>query len=340
MKATKLKSGNYHVLVYCGKDSSGKEIRKSFTGPDKVKLLADAAAWKNDHRVVSGSSTSFSDAMDSFFRIRQTSLSPSTLRGYRCVERVLRKDHPAFCNSNCYNISSEELQRLIDAWIRSGSSPKTAKNRIGFITAVLGQKGIRCPLVHLPQVPVPDLNIPDSDTIRQTLAAAEKYDPEMWICIMLAATGPLRRGEIAALTMDDIDFDNNIVHVHHSKVLGEDNEWHVKVPKTKSSDRYIVMPKKLIDRIKERGYITHWVPTSINERFTRMLEREGIPPYRFHDLRHFCISELISAGIEDIFITERTGHSSLGTMERYKHVLGNRRKKVNRKIMSDFNAFS
>ena len=41
MKATKLNSGNYHVLVYCGKDSSGKEIRKSFTGPDKAKVLAD-----------------------------------------------------------------------------------------------------------------------------------------------------------------------------------------------------------------------------------------------------------------------------------------------------------
>ena len=340
MKATKLKSGNYHVLVYCGKDSAGKEIRKSFTGPDKAKVLADAAAWKSDHRVVSGSSTSFSDAMGSFFRIRQTSLSPSTMRGYRAIENVLRQDHPAFCNSNCYNISAEDLQRLIDAWIRSESSPKTVKNRIGFITAVLGQKGIRCPVVRLPQVPVPDLNVPDSDIVRQTLQAAKDYSLEMWICVMLAATGPLRRGEIAALTMDDIDFDNNVVHVHHSMVFGTDCKWHVKVPKTKSSDRFIVMPKAVIDAIKQQGYVTHWDPCSMYRRFVRMLKRNGIEAYRFHDLRHFCVSELLGAGVEDIFITERTGHSSLGTMERYKHILSNRRAKVNKRIMSDFNKFS
>lgn len=43
--------------------------------------------------------------------------------------------------------------------------------------------------------------------------------------------------EIFALTLDDIQSD--VIHVHHSLVLGTDKEWHLKAPKTGSSNRYI-----------------------------------------------------------------------------------------------------
>lgn len=339
MIARQLPSGNWTINVYVGQDpETGKEIRKRFTGPDKKKVTADAAAWANEHRNIY-SATSFNAAMKSFFRLRASSLSPSTMRGYKNIESALKRSSAGFLEMNIYNISSATLQGLVDRWLQEGASPKTIKNRIGFIAAVMNMYDLRRPMVRLPQTPLPDLNIPDSVTVRRTLQAAEK-DRELWICIMLAATGPLREGEIAALTMDDIDFEANVIHVRHSMVRDSSGTWHVKMPKTRSSDRFIVMPEQLIHAIKEQGYVTHWVPTQIAKHFLCLLKRAKIQPYRFHDLRHYCISEMLAQGIEEIYIIERSGHSSLGTMARYKHILNNHRRTVTEQILSNFEALT
>ena len=64
MKATKLPSGMWRVLAYAGKDRSGRPVRKSFSGPDKRKVLSDAAAWVDEHRKVDDTSCTFGDAAD------------------------------------------------------------------------------------------------------------------------------------------------------------------------------------------------------------------------------------------------------------------------------------
>ena len=44
-KAKKLPSGNWRVLLYIGKDETGKRIYKSFTDKDKRKALNDATTY-------------------------------------------------------------------------------------------------------------------------------------------------------------------------------------------------------------------------------------------------------------------------------------------------------
>ena len=151
---------------------------------------------------------------------------------------------------------------------------------------------------------------------------------------MLAATGPLRAGEIAALSIDDIE--GTMVHVHRSLAMGPDWQYHEKPPKTKSSDRYVDMPPALIDAIQKQGYVTNWTPQRIARRFRALLRDNGIPAYRFHDLRHFAISEMLSNGIEEIYIAERSGHADYATMKRYTHALGSHRTEVTRKINENF----
>lgn len=69
------------------------------------------------------------------------------------------------------------------------------------------------------------------------------------IAILLAAFRSMRRGEICALTSDDIK--GNTVDVNKSMVLGPDGLWHTKQPKTYSSYRQIVFPDSVISKIKE-----------------------------------------------------------------------------------------
>jgi len=340
MKATKLPSGTWRVLAYAGTDRNGRPVRKSFSGLDKRKVLSDAAAWIDEHRAVSSTSCTFGDAAEDFFLLRGPALSPSTLRGYKNVANQLKRKYPRFWRSRVYGISSDDVQALVLQLTRSGLKAKTVKNYTGFISTVLQSKQIRMPVVSLPQKARPTLNVPDIFTVTRTLAAA-KDNTELWICIMLAATGPLRRGEVAALEMPDIDFENNVVHVCHDMVMGPDKEWHIKPPKTPTSDRYIIMPEELISAIRKQGYVTNWTPKQIYNKFNWLLKKNDIPHYRFHDLRHFCVSYLKAMGVEDLYIAQRTGHSDYAVLRNvYAHTLQDHQKTVDEKILKDLKRFT
>ena len=340
MKATKLPSGAWRVLAYAGTDRNGRPVRKSFSGPDKRKVLSDAAAWVDEHRNVDDASCTFGDAAEDFLLLRGSALSPSTIRGYTNISNQLKSKYPQFWNGRIFTTGSDEIQALVLQLTRSGLKAKTVKNYTGFISAVLQSKKIRMPIVNMPQKVRPELNIPDIFTVKRTLAAA-RDNTELWICIMLAATGPLRRGEVAALEMRDIDFENNVVHVCHDMVMGTDKKWHIKPPKTPTSDRYIIMPEEVITAIKKQGYVTNWTPKQIYTKFTWLLKKNDLPHYRFHDLRHFCVSYLKAMGVEDLYIAQRTGHSDYAVLRNvYAHTLQDHQKTVDAKILKDLKRFT
>jgi integrase len=54
----------------------------------------------------------------------------------------------------------------------------------------------------------------------------------------------------------------------------------------------------------------------------RHLAAAGLPPMRFHDLRHACASLLLAQGVHPRVVMETLGHSTIGqTMDVYTHVL-------------------
>ena len=56
--------------------------------------------------------------------------------------------------------------------------------------------------------------------------------------------------------------------------------------------------------------------------FRPLLERAGLPPIRFHDLRHTCATILLSRGVHAKFVQELLGHATIAiTLDTYSHVL-------------------
>lgn len=56
--------------------------------------------------------------------------------------------------------------------------------------------------------------------------------------------------------------------------------------------------------------------------FRPLLKKTGLPPIRFHDLRHSAATLLMSKGVHPKIVSEMLGHSQISiTMDLYSHVL-------------------
>lgn len=58
------------------------------------------------------------------------------------------------------------------------------------------------------------------------------------------------------------------------------------------------------------------------DRFKTLLKRGGLPPIRFHDLRHSATTILLSLDVHPKVVQELLGHNLISmTMDLYSHVL-------------------
>jgi integrase len=56
-------------------------------------------------------------------------------------------------------------------------------------------------------------------------------------------------------------------------------------------------------------------------RFASLLKNAGLPPMRPHDLRHLCVSLLVSAGVPLDVVADIVGHSNTRVTRGYSHIL-------------------
>jgi integrase len=132
-----------------------------------------------------------------------------------------------------------------------------------------------------------------------------KAAPEHLQRIILCAlhTG-MRRGEILSQRWEDIDFDNRILHVSHSKTPeGESRE----IPLTS------LLFEMLKGNRRNRGPVFTYGGDPIKiikTTWASSLRRSRIRHFRFHDLRHTANTRMMLAGVLQEVRREILGHSS------------------------------
>ena len=319
--AKKLPSGAYRCLVYTGKDATGKRQYKSFTAPTKkeAEILASQFLIDKDKKKKEKSENLFCDELEKYIANKEAVLSPSTVRGYKNMERVFKKRFPQFYTMKISDIEQDHVQELINT-LSKDKSPKTVRNYHGLISAVLGSN--LALHTSMPQRIQPELYIPTDQEIKTLVNAVR--GTELEIPVLLGAFCMMRRGEICGLSMNDIK--GTTIHVHHSLVPGPDSKLHLKAPKTTSSDRYIEAPQFVVVRIKEVGHITNLKPHSITVAFQKVLIKNNIPHFRFHDLRHYSASIRHALGIPDAYIMADGGWCSDKVLKAvYRHAMNDRK---------------
>lgn len=290
---------------------------------------------------------SVKSAMQRFLSARAASLSPTTLSDYRSRCATLCENWPRFVKKQIFSVSADDLRQMVADMSAVSAprhrfnkkplalAPKTIKNYLIFLSAVWRHEGLLLPKVELPQRVVPDLYIPTDDEIRRLLSALDE-DP-LLVPVMLAAFAPLRRGEICALRYPE-DFRGQIIHVHAS-IADVGSAPVRKAPKTYHSDRFIELPAFVAEEIARQGVVTDLTPKSITRRFPAALRKAGLPPFRFHDLRHYCVSSLHAQGVSTASIVKRCGHATDAMVQRvYRHILADQDAIQNKKANDHFAA--
>ena len=324
-KAKKLPSGNYRALVYDYTDSDGKRHYESFTAATKKEAEFKAAEYMMNKKMQkSGTRKTFGEALDSYISNRESVLSPRTIMDYK---RIRKHDLQELMDINIYDITQEIVQSVINADAKK-HSPKTVRNNHGLISAVLKQYRPDFALnTALPKKIRPDIYVPSDEDIKKLLD--EVIETDMELPVLLAAFGPMRRGEICALNTKNIN--GNIVHVCCNMVRTQEGEWIIRQPKSYAGDRYIDYPDFIAGKWSEvNGMITNLNPNNITDRFSSVLKRAGLPHFRFHDLRHYSASIQHALGIPDSYIMQRGGWGNDGVLKSvYRHTMSDRQKEMN-----------
>ena len=302
MKPRQLPSGSWNCRIMVDGQSY------SFTHSDKKTVMRMASDFADEYRRKMDNPTLL-ERMREYVAENTERLSPSTVRSYNGMIRMRAERSPRIASKRLSAITEQDVSDIV----RPLRTLKTKRNYVNFIHACTGKSagkltGVSSKRVHVPtELEVKGL----LQIFRNT---------ELEVPIMLAAYGGLRRGEICALRMSDIDGD--FVHVSRAVVRDPSGEWVTKDPKTASSVRSVLLPHFVIERIREQGYITHLLPSQVSNRFWKKQRNLGIPPYCFHSLRHFHASYLHYLNIPDAYIMQRGGWSTPSVMQSiYRHAL-------------------
>lgn len=327
--ARKLPSGAWRVQA--SRKINGVLEKKSFTSSDKRTAEAEAAAWQADKQNESIEKITLRQAYERYIASKENILSPGTVREYYGTARRHLQD---IMDIRISKLTTEQIQRSINICAAS-TSPKTVRNVHGLLSSVLRMFRPQFILnTTLPQKKPAELYIPDDNDIKKLMQAVK--GTEMEIPVLLAAFGPMRRGEICALNSDDVN--GNFVTVNKAVVTDKNGKTVVKVPKTASSYRTIEYPDFVIEKLKGiKGPITNISPGHITRRFKRILANNGIPHFRFHDLRHYNVSILHAMNIPDKYIMARGGWRTNYTMNNvYNHALKSKQTEYDNKISNHF----
>ena len=295
MKIEKLKSGSYRIRkMYKGVAYSVVTDYKP-TQREAIKLL-DQEMDKVQNKKIR---MSFEEASNRYIESRSNVISPATVRGYQSIVRNLSDGFKRLLITDITNL---DVQTEINAYSAT-HSPKTTSNACGYITAVLG---MYCPnlilKIKLPQRIKKEPYIPTDEDIKKILTAAD--GTQYYIPLILAMFG-LRRSEICALTIDDLD--GNILTISKAKIEDSDGNWHIKTTKTVESTRKMYLPDAIADMIRSQGYIYSGHPNSIVCWLTRTEKSLGMRHFSLHKLRHYYASTASSLGVPEAYIMQAGG---------------------------------
>lgn len=165
-----------------------------------------------------------------------------------------------------------------------------------------------------------------------------KDKPLSYICFEVLYWTGMREGELLALSLADIDFDNKTISINrtYQRIEGKDV---FTSPKTRKSKRKIPIPdflcQELSDYIQSRYMLDadeRLFPVTksyLSHEMIRGCKNTGVKKIRIHDIRHSHASLLINQGCDALMLADRLGHEKVSTtLNTYSHLFPHKQQEL------------
>ena len=251
-------------------------------------------------------------------------------------------------------LRKSHVDGLYSGLLRGGLAPATVRRvhaalHAALEEAVRGDLIPRNPAAHankpkVRQEEIEPLNVQQARMFLQA-ARGDRYEALYILCLMAG----LRQGEALGLRWSDIDLGAGTLRVNRQlqRVRRDGDRAGTLVfsePKN-ASRRALGLPQRVVEALRihrkrqleetvragagwqDNGLVfatKHGSPVDaqnvVNRHFKPLLARAGLPPIRFHDLRHSCLSLLAQRGEPIRDLQALAGHATAAfTLQRYTH---------------------
>lgn len=285
MNITKLPSGSYRIRQMVGGKTYSVTVDHRPTQIEAMKIISDATA-----HVKKPQDLTVVKACEAYIEAKKDIVSPSTIRGYKSLIRVISD---GFGGMRINAVTGASFQTEVNRYAK-GRKPKTVKNYAAFLTAVFSFFDLGLHTPTLPMAVKPKRYFPTAEDVNRILAEVKGTDLEVFF--RLAVFG-LRRSEICALTVDDLS--GNVLTINKALVTDGENHNVVKSTKTTESAGTIKIDDDLADLIRKQGYIWKGHIATPYKNLQRIQYKLGIPRFPLHTFRHFMASYLHYQGVPD-----------------------------------------
>ena len=373
------RNGSYRFTVACGMDTNGKQIRKTRTWKPAEAMTekkADKLAkekyieFKNQCKDLSdfNDCMRFADLCEDYMNVfAKNQLKPITAYTYK--GQIDNHFIEYFGNMKLKDITTSKISKFFNTHtitLKDGTTKPLTHSTSKKLYTIL--QSVFTYAVHqgyIKETPCKNVILPAEDTTvdknRKFMTESEisqfldmldkcKYDDFRIMMKFLLYTG-VRSGEMLGLQWQDIDFENNVIHIVHTLSDVGGNHF-LTTPKTKKSKRYIAMSDTVKALLKEQRKhqlelqlavkdFPHpeMVFTSANGNYKdrsglntslrRFLKGSNLEFLTLHCLRHSNATLLLNAGVDIKVVSEHLGHSDIGvTADIYADVLDATRRKT------------
>lgn len=321
--ARQLPSGKWNIQL----KAEGVSITEDTRAKAEAKARAIRAGFVEEKARSRGT---LRGAIDRYIESKSNVLSPSTIAGYRSMQR---NRFPEYMDKQMRSVNwkqavNNEIPRC---------SPKTMKNAWGFVKTVLNENGIETDGIDIPIAPKTERPWLTPEQIPVFLAAIRGEPCEL---PALLALHSLRRSEIAALLPQDVTPGG--IRVNGAVVAGEHHRL-VRRAQNKTAKSQRVVPV-LIDRVLDilpdsGGIITGHINIPARQ-IDRICRKNGLPEVGMHGLRHTFASLAWSLGIDELTTMRYGGWSDFKTVhDIYTHLSDTDAQKGAAKIREFYSTF-
>lgn len=236
-------------------------------------------------------------------------------------------------------VEEQDVQTFVFRKLNEGLSHKTIKDILIVLKMIL-RFGVKNHMTEYRQIDIKFPTERDKHSIdilsrshqKQIMVYIQTHFTFKNLGIYICLSTGIRIGEICALTWDDLDVENGIIHVRKTIqriYIMEKSRKHTEVildtPKTKNSIREIPMTKDLLKMVRPVKKVVNGnfyvltnepqptEPRTYRNYYKRLILSLGLPSMKFHGLRHSFATRRIESKCDYKTVSVLLGHSNIST---------------------------